>query len=404
MDPDKVQHIMNLPRPETVSDIRGFVGHVSYYRRFISLFAVICQPLTNLLKKPPSDGTSLFWTKECTIAFEVLKSKLVFAPILVAPCWTKPFHVYVDAFNVAIGSVLSQKDDKGLDHPIYYTSRQLVGAECNYTTTEREALGMIYSVQKFRHYLLGYSFVFYVDHDALKYLINKPQLSGRIARWVLLLQEFNFTVVVRSVKQHANADHLSRLSNILGNEPVPDDLPDAALFVVDVISPEYSKIIQFLTFHTFPPTFTDKLKKRLILKSASYTMIRDALYKQDCEHSTSKEDTFRFKTIQLPRLHGIHDLSRKGRSKDFDLILSNLASASASIGNSGSGTTTPSSSTVHHQPSSIEGKRGRKLVTSLATKVMILVVAATLLALVASALSTPTPLLLVFLRRLHRPC
>nr|PNR62858.1 hypothetical protein PHYPA_001282 [Physcomitrium patens]PNR62860.1 hypothetical protein PHYPA_001284 [Physcomitrium patens] len=88
----------------------------------------------------------------------------------------------------------------------------------------------------------------------------------------------------------------------------------------------------------------------------------------DCEHSTSKEDTFRFKTIQLPRLHGIHDLSRKGRSKDFDLILSNLASASASIGNSGSGTTTPSSSTVHHQPSSIEGKRGRKLVTSLATK------------------------------------
>lgn len=124
----------------------------------------------------------------------------------------------------------------------------------------------------------------------------------------------------------------------------------------------------------------------------------------DCEHSTSKEDTFRFKTIQLPRLHGIHDLSRKGRSKDFDLILSNLASASASIGNSGSGTTTPSSSTVHHQPSSIEGKRGRKLVTSLATKVMILVVAATLLALVASALSTPTPLLLVFLRRLHRPC
>ena len=162
--PDKVKKIANLHRPATVSSVRGFVGHVSYYCQFIKSFAVICQPLTQLLKKPPLDGSCPVWTHECTIAFEELKRQLVSAPILVSLCWTKVFHVYVDASNVAIGVVLSQKDDKNFDHSIYYASRQLVAAERNYSTTEREALGMIYSVQKFRHYLLGYPFVFHIDH------------------------------------------------------------------------------------------------------------------------------------------------------------------------------------------------------------------------------------------------
>ena len=279
-DPDKVKRIANLPRPDTVSGVRGFVGHVSYYRRFIKSFAVICQPLTNLLKKPFDEGTSPVWVHECTVAFEELKKRLVTAPILISPCWTKPFHVYVDASNVAIGSVLSQKDDKKCDHPIYYASRQLVAAERNYSTTEREALGMVYSVQKFRHYLLGYPFVFHVDHDALKYMINKPQLSGRIARWVLLLQEFQFTIEVRPGKQHANADHLSRLTNELGDKPIPDALPDAELFAVDVITEEYAEIIHYLTKQTFPSTFTETMKKQLIQKSAPYTMIGNVLYKK----------------------------------------------------------------------------------------------------------------------------
>src|SRR5690242_18274530 len=97
---------------------------------------------------------------------------------------------------------------------------------------------------------------------------------------MLLLQEFNFTINVRLGKQHANADHLSRLSNILGNEPINDALPDVQLFVVDVITSEYGELIQYLTFQTFPSSYNEKQKKRLIFKSAPYTMIGDALYKQ----------------------------------------------------------------------------------------------------------------------------
>lgn len=121
IDPDKGKKIANLPRRDTVFGVRGFVGHVSYYRRFIYLFALICPLLTNLLKKSV-DGSSLVWTRECTKAFEELKWKLVSTPILVAPNWEKLFHVYVDASNVAIGAILSQKDDKGFHHPIYYAS------------------------------------------------------------------------------------------------------------------------------------------------------------------------------------------------------------------------------------------------------------------------------------------
>jgi hypothetical protein len=107
--------------------------------------------------------------------------------------------------------VLSQKDDKFFDHPIYFASRLLVAAQKDYTTTKREALSMIFVVQNFRYYLLDYPFVFYVDHDALKYLINKPDLSGRLACLVLLLQEFNFTIVERSSKSQGNVDYISHL-------------------------------------------------------------------------------------------------------------------------------------------------------------------------------------------------
>lgn len=81
-------------------------------------------------------------------------------PILAYPDWNKEFRVHVDASNYAIGATLAQTGNHGLDHPIYFASRLLSKAEQNYSTTEWEALGMVYAVQKFRHYLLATLFVF----------------------------------------------------------------------------------------------------------------------------------------------------------------------------------------------------------------------------------------------------
>lgn len=99
--------------------------------------------------------------------------------------WEKPFHVFCDVSNVAIGNALYQSTrKKGKDQPIAYHSKELTSAERNYSTTERECLAMIFSVQNFRHYLICNPIVFFVDHMAIKYLVNKAELSDRLARWV----------------------------------------------------------------------------------------------------------------------------------------------------------------------------------------------------------------------------
>jgi hypothetical protein len=94
----------------------------------------------------------------------------------------------VDTSGIALGAILVQLEEGNMDHPIYFSIIKLSQAERNYTTTEREGLSMIYALQKFRHYFLGSHFKFFNDHFALKYLVNKPVLEGRICRWLVLVQ------------------------------------------------------------------------------------------------------------------------------------------------------------------------------------------------------------------------
>ncbi|KAL3694004.1 hypothetical protein R1sor_007655 [Riccia sorocarpa] len=226
VDTDKVKVIRQLEPPTNLRELRAFLGHVGYYRRFIRDYAAIASPLTKLLKK----DQAYEWRKEHQNSFQKLKDALVNALVLRPPEWGKPFHVYVDTSSFATGAILSQKDEDNKDFPIYYASRQLNEAEKNYTTIEREALEMVYACKKFRSYLLGYPFVFHVDHSALQYLVKKADLSGRIARWVLLLQEFDYTVQVRKGTSHANADFLSRLRTEEQVQEIADDFPDEQLF------------------------------------------------------------------------------------------------------------------------------------------------------------------------------
>ena len=115
----------------------------------------------------------------------------------------------MDASNYVIGATLPQIGKEWLDHPVYFASRLLSKAECNYSITEREALGMVYAVQKFRHYLLATPFTFFVDHRALIYLVNKLVIQGRVSRCLILLQEFTFKIIIRPRKAHVIVDQLS---------------------------------------------------------------------------------------------------------------------------------------------------------------------------------------------------
>ncbi len=128
-------------------------------------------------------------------------------PCLLPPNWDLPFHVYYDASKVAIGSVLCQPiGENHKVHPIAFASRQLTATERNYSTTERECLAMVFIVKKFRHYLLLNPVVFFIDHMALKYLVNKLDLSGRLACWILLLEEFDYIVEYKPCPMHKQAN------------------------------------------------------------------------------------------------------------------------------------------------------------------------------------------------------
>ncbi|GJR96721.1 reverse transcriptase domain-containing protein [Tanacetum coccineum] len=122
------------------------------------------------------------------------KKKLTEAPILIAPNWDQPFEIMCDASDYAIGAVLGQRIEKHF-RPIHYASKTMTEAETNYTTTEKEMLAVVYAFEKFRSYLIMNKSVVYTDHSALKYLFNKKDAKARLLRWVLLLQEFDFSVI-----------------------------------------------------------------------------------------------------------------------------------------------------------------------------------------------------------------
>jgi hypothetical protein len=142
------------------------------------MFVTKTCPLTRFLHE---DAPTLMEDEVSRQAFEQLKSALQIAPILRIPDWNKPFLVYCDASREAVGSTLSQLDKNGHDHPIHFASRQLTSIEKNYTVTEQEGLVVIFSLKKFRHYLLGYKAKIVTNHKALTYLVNKPNPSGRFA-------------------------------------------------------------------------------------------------------------------------------------------------------------------------------------------------------------------------------
>ena len=207
-------------------------------------FSKIAVSITHLLK----NDIRFEWTEVCQWAFEDLRDKLSTYPILRPSDWDKPFHVYCDASNIAAGSALCQSTgENGEDQLVAYTSKQLTSAERNYSTTERECLAMVFSVKKFRHYLVCNPVVFFMDHLAIKYLVNKVKLSGRLTRWILLLEEFDYTVEYKPGRMHLQADHLSRLSEMMGDSPIDDRLVNNNLFVVTAKPEWYAGIVEFLT-------------------------------------------------------------------------------------------------------------------------------------------------------------
>lgn len=205
VDPEKVSAVMNFPVPTTVKAVRRFVGLVSWYRRFVPGFSAKVVPLTHLTKK----RTKFKWSEDAERAFLELKECLVSAPILTCPDFTRKFIIQTDASQKALGAVLVQQFDEG-EKVIAYASRTLSSAETRYSATELECLAVIWAVKKFRCYVEGTRFEVVTDHASLRWLANLKDPAGRLGRWALQLQAYDFDLVHRKGKYHQVPDALSR--------------------------------------------------------------------------------------------------------------------------------------------------------------------------------------------------
>jgi len=204
-DPEKVSAVAEWSEPTTIKQIRQFLGMASWYRRFIGNFSTIAAPLTQLTRK----NAQWKWGDEETIAFRALKERLISAPVLACPDFTRRFFLQTDASSTGLGAVLTQRYEES-DRVIAYASRTLNAAERNYSATELECLAVIWSIRRMRNYLEGYDFTVITDHQALKWLRKIDSPTGCLGRWALELQQYNLEVQYRRGTLNRVANALSR--------------------------------------------------------------------------------------------------------------------------------------------------------------------------------------------------
>ncbi|XP_075774682.1 uncharacterized protein LOC142826318 [Pelodiscus sinensis] len=204
---EKVAALRTFQPPRTKRQVRRFLGLAGYYRRFVPNFAAIAAPLTDLTRAALPQKVR--WSPECEKAFQELKDRLIQAPVLAQPDFSRPFTLYTDASETGIGAVLAQGEGAD-EHPVIYISRKLFMRERKYATVEKEALAVKWAIDLLRYYLLGNRFRVVTDHAPLRWLQTMKDTNARVMRWYLSLQPYAFDVAHRAGSLHQNADFFSR--------------------------------------------------------------------------------------------------------------------------------------------------------------------------------------------------
>ena len=219
--PDKVKAIQDFPQPTNAKQLRSFLGCIGFYRRFLPNFATIASPLYTLTEK----NRAFVWKDQHQQAFDTLKKRMVHDIVLKFPDFRREFCVTTDASGIGLGAILSQTESDGSQRPICFASRVLNKAEKNYSTTERELLGIVYALDTFRPYLYGKKFVLKTDHAPLTFMKTCKNPSDRLMRWICKIQEFDFDIVYKAGYLN-EADALSRSPVLAVQEKVQRQLVD----------------------------------------------------------------------------------------------------------------------------------------------------------------------------------
>ena len=204
---DKVSAILELTPPKTKHSLRSFLGMISFYRSYIPNASDLSSPLSDMLRKGVKEP--LVWSDEAVASFNALKAALASDPVLRVPNPALPFVLRTDASSCGLGCVLLQYID-GVAFPIAYASRKLLPREINYSTVERECLGIVFGIKRFEYYLVGREFILEVDHKPLVYMERFKGSNDKLLRWSLGLQSYKFRLVHISGSDNVGADILSR--------------------------------------------------------------------------------------------------------------------------------------------------------------------------------------------------
>ena len=246
--PEKVKAVHEAPSPKNVTELKSYVGLLSYYGKFLPNLSSTLAPLYKLLRKDTPWG----WTSEEKKAFELSKQLLTSSQVLTHYNPKLELVLTCDASSYGIGAVLAHQMPDGTEKPIAFASRTLNPAEKKYSQIEKEGLATVFGVKRFHAYLYGRHFTLYTDHQPLMTLFNErravpPQASGRIQRWALLLAMYEYTLAFKPSSRVGNADAMSRLP--LPDQPVVTPVPMETVLLMEHLdnSPVTAAQIQLQT-------------------------------------------------------------------------------------------------------------------------------------------------------------
>ena len=271
---EKIEVMKSWPIPSKKEEVQSFLGLASYYRRFVGNFAITAEPLNRLTRK----NVNFKWDADCEEAFIKLREALINPPVLVYPDFTEKFILTTDASGVGIGAVLSQVQ-KGQERVVAYASRTLNKAERNYSATERECLGIVWATDHYQYFLLGAPFTIYTDHNPLSYLRSVSQPQGRLARWILKLEQYDYEIRYKPGKSIPHADALSRHPAYVAGVQLPMEWSPEEFRKAQEDDKVLSKVRYYWRLGRPPsdrelPAVKDYCKKELIMDKSGLLMIK----------------------------------------------------------------------------------------------------------------------------------